>query len=144
VLHFFVRMSLEESTNNPSLCSLRSQPTSNPSGIAKLREASTTSDTPTSDAMNLDDFILPNSVASPAGISPSPRTPPAHTPASAIPIKPRKDAQAQFHPEFPPSAPTHDRMRNREFDYVQRRVRKTSIDETKVQLQIAYVEDLGC
>ncbi|KAL9125495.1 MAG: hypothetical protein Q9217_005308, partial [Psora testacea] len=36
-----------------------------------------------------------------------------------------------IHPNFPPSAPPQERARTREFDYVQRRVRKTSIDDTK-------------
>ena len=109
------------------------QPTSAPSGIAKLRESVDLSDTPDPDAMNIDDFIFPTSIASPAGISPSSPPPPSNTNASAIPIKTRKDVQHQVHPELPPSAPTQDRIRDREFDYVQRRVRKTSIDETKVR-----------
>lgn len=87
------------------------------------------------DDMNIDDFIEPNSTATPANLTPSPPTPPSKTTASAIPIKQRKDVQEQIiHPLFPPSAPSHpseERSRNREFDYVQRRVRKTSIDETK-------------
>lgn len=84
--------------------------------------------------MNIDDFIFPTSIASPAGISTSPPSPPAQPTASAIPIQTKKDVHEQIHPNFPPSAPTHDGMRNHEFDYVQRRVRKTSIDETKVSL----------
>ena len=85
--------------------------------------------------MNLDDFILPNSIASPTENSPSPTTDFALTSsnavASAIPIKAKKETQDLN--QFPPSAPPQDRiMRNREFDYVQRRLRKTSIDETRV------------
>lgn len=85
--------------------------------------------------MNLDDFILPNSIASPTDNSPSPTTDFAVTSsnavASAIPIKAKKETQDLN--QFPPSAPPQDRiMRNREFDYVQRRLRKTSIDETRV------------
>ena len=107
-----------------------------PSGIAKLRESTdVSSNTPDPDAMNIDDFIFPTSIASPAGISTSPPTPPSHATASAIPIQTRKDAQENSHPNFPPSAPANDGMRNHEFDYVQRRVRKTSIDETKVCLR---------
>lgn len=105
------------------------QPTSAPSGIAKLRESVDSSNTPDPDAMNIDDFIFPTSIASPAGVSPSS---PSNINTSAIPIKTKKDVQHQQNPEFPPSAPTQDRVRDREFDYVQRRVRKTSIDETKV------------
>ena len=108
-----------------------------PSGIAKLRDS--VDQTPHSpdvdadtDAMNIDDFIFPTSVATPAGLSTSPPSPPSHAVASAIPIQNKKGAQESIHPNFPPSAPTHDGMRNHEFGYVQRRVRKTSIDETKV------------
>lgn len=57
----------------------------------------------------------------------------SNTTAAAIPIKTRKDVQDQSHTNFPPSAPPQDRMRNQEFGYVQRRVRKTSIDETRVR-----------
>ena len=109
------------------------QPTSAPSGIAKLRESVDLSNTPDPDAMNIDDFIFPTSIASPAGMSSSSSPPSSSMNASAIPIKAKKDSQHQIHPEFPPSAPTQDRIRDPEFDYVQRRVRKTSIDETKVR-----------
>lgn len=111
-------------------------PTSAPSGIAKLRESlDHSSNAPDPDAMNIDDYIFPTSIASPAGIPASPPSPPSHATASAIPIQTKKETQglSHLHPNFPPSAPTHDAMRNREFDYVQRRVRKTSIDETKVR-----------
>ena len=105
---------------------------SNASGIAKLRQSVDPSiNPPDPDAMNIDDLIFPTSIESPAGMSTSP-TPPLHSTASAIPIQTRKDPQDPAHLSFLPSAPTHDGMRNREFDYVQRRVRKTSIDETKV------------
>ena len=86
--------------------------------------------------MNIDDYIFPTSVASPAGLSPSPPSDlvaaPSAAMASAIPIKTKKDVQEQTHPAFPPSAPSQDRSRANEFGYVQRRVRKTSIDETRV------------
>ncbi|KAL8716151.1 MAG: hypothetical protein Q9220_000056 [cf. Caloplaca sp. 1 TL-2023] len=107
-----------------------------PSGIARLRQSRDSTNDPDSDLMNLDDYIFPNSVASPAGI-PSPPPPthhdtlPKNTVASAIPIKVRKDSEQASHPDFIPSAPSQDRSRSREFDYVQRRVRKTSIDETR-------------
>lgn len=91
--------------------------------------------------MNIDDYIFPASIASPTGNSPSPpaeaATSTSNAMASAIPIKTKKEMQDQLHANFPPSAPPHDRMRNHEFDYVQRRVRKTSIDETRVISPIA-------
>ncbi|KAK4690631.1 hypothetical protein P7C71_g6203, partial [Lecanoromycetidae sp. Uapishka_2] len=52
------------------------QSTNIPSGIAQLRRSADLSNTPDSDAMNIDDYIFPNSVASPAGLSTSPPTPP--------------------------------------------------------------------
>ena len=94
--------------------------------------------------MNIDDYIFPNSIASPAGFSTSPPSPPSHATASAIPIQTKKDAQehSHLHPNFPPSAPTNEGTRNNEFAYVQRRLRKTSIDETKVR-DIAQHLDIG-
>ena len=80
--------------------------------------------------MNIDDYIFPTSIATPS-IS-TPPTPPSNAVASAIPIKNKKDTSLQSAAEFPPSAPSRERARNHEFDYVQRRVRKTSIDETRV------------
>lgn len=116
---------------------LNYQATSAPSGIARLRESHNETNIIQDDPMNIDDFISPGSTASPAGISPSPpleKTPaPSSAMASAIPIKTKKSVQEQSHPEFPPSAPLQDRSRINEFGYVQRRVRKTSIDETRVR-----------
>lgn len=91
--------------------------------------------------MNLDDFILPSSVGSPAGISDSPpasdRAPTStNAVASAIPIKMRKEAQTPSHHNLPPASvphPLHQR-RNNEFEYVQKHVRKTSVDERRVSL----------
>lgn len=99
---------------------------------AHLRTSVDFSNTPDPEAMNIDDFIFPTSIASPAGLSATPPTPPIHTTAPGIPIQTKKDIHDQSHPNFPPSAPPHDGMRGHEFDYVQRRVRKTSIDETRV------------
>ncbi|KAL8700050.1 MAG: hypothetical protein Q9224_001143 [Gallowayella concinna] len=112
------------------------QPARTPSGIAQLRQSQHPTNNLDADSMNLDDFILPTSVASPSSIpSPSPpgdRDPvPSNAVASAISIKIKKDSEQSTHPNFAPSAPSHDRSRIREFDYVQRRVRKTSIDETR-------------
>ena len=110
-----------------------------PSGIAKLRKSHDETNNAQDDPMNIDDFIFPGSTASPAGISPSPplgKGPaPSTAMASAIPIKTKKNVQEQSRPDFPPSAPPQDRSRSNEFGYVQRRVRKTSIDETRVRKQ---------
>lgn len=120
------------------------QLTSAPSGIAKLRQSQDLTNSPDPDPMNLDDFIIPTSVTSPAGVT-SPSSPGDHATANsnaiaaAIPIKPRKESTQTPHPDFAPSAPPHDRSRAREFEYVQRRVRKTSIDETRVCLHMIAV-----
>lgn len=116
---------------------LAQQTTSAPSGIAQLRQSQDLTNSPDPDPMNLDDFILPDSLASPARIAtPSPQSDHAPAPSNAvstaIPIKKRKEAESLPHPSFVPSAPSQDRPRTSEFGYVQRRVRKTSIDETKV------------
>ncbi|PGH11569.1 hypothetical protein AJ79_04827 [Helicocarpus griseus UAMH5409] len=109
------------------------KPSAGPSGIAKLRQS--IDQNAESDAMNIDDFIVPSSIGSPSGLSPSPPVEAAgssHAVASAIPIKSRKEKQAlptgEFLPASFPHPPQHHR-RNDEFGYVQRRVRKTSVDE---------------
>ncbi|KAE9985361.1 hypothetical protein EG328_007614 [Venturia inaequalis] len=112
---------------------------STPSGIAQLRKASDYSSVPTltanhsHDPMNLDDFIIPTSIGTPAGLSPSPSAEKmalsANAVASAIPIR----RQSQIHDDHlsRASAPVvpPDVRREPEFGYVQRHVRKTSIDE---------------
>lgn len=115
---------------------MNQQMTSAPSGIARLRQSQDLTNSPDPDPMNLDDFIMPASMTSPAGMT-SPSSPSDHATANsnaiaaAIPIKSRKESTQNPHPDFAPSAPPHDRSRTREFEYVQRRVRKTSIDETR-------------
>ncbi|KAA6413843.1 MAG: putative nitrogen regulatory areA [Lasallia pustulata] len=121
------------------LLSRKSANTSAPSGIAQLRKSVDQSSAPSSDSMNLDDFIFPSSIASPsdASASPLPEDQPSMSGSSiatAIPIKMRKEMQDQQHPNFPPASaplPPQAGQRNHEFDYVQRRIRKTSIDERR-------------
>jgi len=111
--------------------------TSKPSGIAQLRQQSSANEQSAQhDHMNMDDFILPNSVASPANISRSPsveRNSRSTTAiASAIPIKKQNELRDQSFPHsLPLQAPLQANM-NGEFGYVQRHVRKTSIDERRV------------
>jgi len=111
--------------------------TSKPSGIAQLRQQSSANAQPAQhDHMNMDDFILPNSVASPANISRSPsveRNSGSTTAiASAIPIKKQNELRDQSFPHsLPLQAPVQSNMSG-EFGYVQRHVRKTSIDERRV------------
>jgi GATA-binding protein, other eukaryote len=132
-----------------------------PSGIAQLRKSvdQQASQQPpqhqqhqqqpaaaAADPMNLDDFIFPSSVASPAGLSPSPSAvdlpssshPSTLLPSSAQGIPIRKQAALEEQdshllrasaPSVPPAV-RHDP----EFGYVQRHVRKTSIDERRVSL----------
>lgn len=102
--------------------------------------------------MNLDEFIFPASMASPAGISPSPTAgastsddlftfgrPPS---ISAIQIKPPQPRQHQDDFSIAASAPSHQgpgpQRIPHDFSYVQRHVRKTSIDERRVSFLISY------
>lgn len=111
-----------------------------PSGIAQLRSSVDHQASPTMqslDSMNLDDFIVPSSVASPAGLSPSAAHEPDSTSTSAtapgIPIRRPSQTNDQdlllraSAPSVPPAV-----QRGSEFGYVQRHVRKTSIDERRV------------
>lgn len=91
------------------------------------------------DAMNLDEFIVPSSVASPdALVTPAPiegmdsrRI--AQRAAAPIPKPPKHQKNPAM--ETPAASMPRNmasRSRNGEFDYVQRRLRKTSIDERMV------------
>jgi len=127
-----------------------SKPSNPPSGIARLRQSAdqAAGNAGNIDSMNLDDFIVPSSIASPSGISPSPSIsdtqPPSSsttthtTAASAIPI--RKQLQLQdddfvSRASAPTVAPTA-KIGGDDFAYVQRHVRKTSIDERRVSVII--------
>jgi GATA-binding protein len=94
--------------------------------------------------MNLDDFLVPNSIASPAGITPSPEERAAaaaaaaatdHARAAVMPMQSRKVPNQQSTEPLPVSSvppPSIVTKRSGEFDYVPRRVRKTSSDEGRV------------
>lgn len=92
--------------------------------------------------MNLDDFIVPSSIGTPAGISPAPSSIPEDLPmtntntVSSIPIKQHRRLQEEeFHParaSAPSVPPSNSKDRSGEFNYVQRHVRKTSVDERRV------------
>lgn len=88
------------------------------------------------DTMNLDDFIFPSSVGSPAGLSPEPSNG-AEGPFNAGPGVPIRKANqlndhnlSLAHASAPPVPPQINR--ENEFGYVSRHVRKTSIDERRV------------
>jgi GATA-binding protein len=115
-----------------------------PSGIAQLRKDSENNlnVNNSADSMNLDDFIFSENAATPAGIaSPhmnitdhpfkAPEEKPATSQAGAIPIKSRKDGGSHFVPQSVP-VPPHHQGQNNEFNYVNRHLRKTSIDERQV------------
>ena len=123
-------------------------PPSGPSGIAQRRKctdeaaaqqtAPPTLLTTNNDPMNLDDFILPTSIASPAGLSPTPsgeKMPGSGgAAASAIPIRKQShlgDEELRMSRSSAPAIPPAIR-KEAEFSYVQRHVRKTSIDERRV------------
>ncbi|KAJ8067394.1 hypothetical protein OCU04_004746 [Sclerotinia nivalis] len=122
--------------------SQQNQTSTVPSGIAQLRKSTDQTVVDTSDAMNLDDFIFSDSISTPAGLatSPSPELMkkeverPSSTVASAIPIKIRKEStQLQFSAPQSVPVPHHAPRSNDEFNYVQRHVRKTSIDERRAR-----------
>jgi GATA-binding protein, other eukaryote len=88
--------------------------------------------------MNLDDFIVPTSVASPAGImdAQNDQSGQQSVPqAQGIPINTRERPQIKIATGVPASSVPKSSMalnQTNEFDYVKRRVRKTSIDERRV------------
>lgn len=114
-----------------------------PSGIAQLRQHED-ENMQDSDNMNLDDFIFTDEMSTPPGNSPQQQhqqqphqqqqngrdnnQSSAVNMASAIPIKMRRETtNASFQPQ---SVPTQHPVQP-EFGYVQRHVRKTSIDERR-------------
>ncbi|EEH09406.1 GATA transcriptional activator AreA [Histoplasma capsulatum G186AR] len=107
-----------------------------PSGIARLRQSIDGNCTfAESEPMNIDDFTAPSPIDSASGLSPPSPAGAArssHAVASAIPIKTCKSQQSPISDNLIPASfphpPQHHR-RNDEFGYVQRRVRKTSVDE---------------
>ncbi|QIX01060.1 hypothetical protein AMS68_006577 [Peltaster fructicola] len=109
-----------------------------PSGIAQLRQQSIDqSKKTTDDHMNIDDFIVPSSMGTPAGISPVSSGPVEQDYAypSGVPIN-RRQQQIQAEElslsrASAPSVPPFKARSNQEFDYVPRHVRKTSIDERR-------------
>ena len=88
--------------------------------------------------MNLDDFLMPNAVASPVDLTPVVRetTSTFDNRLRAEPSSHARQVRAVQTPQLlpPSSVPQSLVMANRagEFDYVQRRVRKTSMDERRV------------
>jgi GATA-binding protein, other eukaryote len=124
--------------------SLARQPTQNrPSGIAQLRKSSEQAQQTESDRMNLDEFIVPTSIGTPAGVSPGASSTAAEEAltstsgtASGIPIKQQQRVQAdelQLSRASAPSVSAMEKGRStQEFNYVPRHVRKTSIDERGV------------
>lgn len=125
-----------------------------PSGIAQLRqsaEAQSQSQSqphfpiPANDHMNLDDFIVPSSIASPisqpspsASFDPSTTAVDAKATPTGIPIRRHQQLQEEAQDDFvarasaPSVAPTAVNKTTDEFGYIQRHVRKTSIDERRV------------
>jgi GATA-binding protein len=127
----------------PPTASARPPPRSAPSGIAQQLRKSSEQQAQVHqphahhDTMNLDDFIFPSSVGSPAGLSPEPSsdTPgPFHATAPAIAIRKPNSANDHDMSFAHASAPSVPPLVNREneFAYVPRHVRKTSIDERRV------------
>lgn len=94
--------------------------------------------------MSLDDFIVPHSVGSPTGLSPPLSTDHLssdHAVAPAIAIKRDSKGAADdlLSRSAAASVPPHA-LRQDEFDYVQKHVRKTSIDERRVSFLVGLGE----
>ncbi|KAF4971972.1 hypothetical protein FSARC_1345 [Fusarium sarcochroum] len=109
-----------------------------PSGIAQLRKSSE-QNMAQPDAMNLDDFIFSDNSASPVNFaSPQGDRPgndrSGNSMASAIPIKSRKEPSHHgFVPQSVPAQPLHQVTQGSEFNYVNRHLRKTSIDDRRTR-----------
>ncbi|KAF5533531.1 nitrogen regulatory areA [Fusarium napiforme] len=111
---------------------------SSPSGIAQLRKSSE-NNLAQPDAMNLDDFIFSDNSGSPINFA-SPEGDKmvddrsGSSMASAIPIKSRKEPSLQnFVPQSVPVQPAHQATQGSEFNYVNRHLRKTSIDDRRTR-----------
>ncbi|KAF4434995.1 nitrogen regulatory protein areA [Fusarium austroafricanum] len=107
-------------------------------GIAQLRKSSETN-LAQPDAMNLDDFIFSEDSGSPVNFA-SPQGDrmgddrSGSSMASAIPIKSRKEPSHQtFVPQSVPVQPLHQATQGSEFNYVNRHLRKTSIDDRRTR-----------
>lgn len=115
-----------------------------PSGIAQLRKSSEQANRKEDDHMNLDEFIVPTSIASPAGMSPAPAgitdesISSSSANASAIPIRQQQRLQDEAlhlsRASAPTVAPVVQNRGEEEFGYVQKHLRKTSIDERRVRI----------
>ncbi|KAJ4132913.1 Sodium- and chloride-dependent GABA transporter 1 [Fusarium falciforme] len=107
-----------------------------PSGIAQLRKYSE-NNMAQPDAMNLDDFIFSDNADTPINFS-SPQDSDrfddrsGNSMASAIPIKSRKELSHHFVPQSVPAQP-HQTNQGNEFNYVNRHLRKTSIDDRRTR-----------
>ena len=99
--------------------------------------------------MNLDEFIVPSSIGTPAGISPAASNLPDESltsnasTVSAVPIKQHHKTQPEELQTSRASAPTASAMgqvrSSDEFSYVPRHVRKTSIDESRVRSRVPWL-----
>jgi GATA-binding protein len=136
---------------SPPPASARPPPRTAPSGIAQQLRRSADQQAqvqlqqpqsqpqqqqPAHDTMNLDDFIFPSSVGSPAGLSPEPSNGAegVFNAGPGVPIRKANQLNdhnlSLAHASAPPVPPQIDR--ENEFGYVPRHVRKTSIDERRV------------
>ncbi|KAI9809284.1 MAG: hypothetical protein M1825_002575 [Sarcosagium campestre] len=136
----FMAVNLKQQERNQARLSQKESGRGAPSGIAQLRNSIDEDPAPHMDAMNLDEFIFPSSIASPTRNLVSPpagdqSVTSSHAVASAIPIKAKRDVRPEVHPDLPPASapvpPPTAVQGGGEFSYVQRRVRKTSIDERR-------------
>nr|POE79406.1 nitrogen regulatory protein area [Quercus suber] len=120
-----------------------------PSGIAQLRRSSeqTGNTDSQNEQMDLDDFLAPSSIASPGDDFPvltaSELAPSSTSTVSAIPIKQQQrlqnDESALARASAPSANALDPRRDSQEFAYVQRHIRKTSIDERRVCFKNSWI-----
>ena len=138
-------LSLYSANATPHSLTMRPGALNPPSGIAQLRQSTqqTQAGKGLEESMDLDEFIVPSSIGTPAGVSPAPSSTAGEsesltsvTTLSAIPIKQQQRLQSNdvslARASAPSVPPLQASRTNQEFNYVQRHVRKTSIDERRV------------
>lgn len=89
--------------------------------------------------MNIDDFVFSDQAGTPAGIESPLGAGFDGTNGQGMPIKNRKESNANQAEQFVPTSVPHQREGNDEFGYIKRHQRKTSIDDRQVSLSLGCI-----